>query len=97
MTDKYKYENLTWPEVNEAVEKGLIPILPVGTTEQHGPHLPIKMDSWRMPYVDGILVEPFKGAFRGFFAISHGMGMGAQRYITVTAVDRIVIRIETLI
>ena len=46
MTDKYKYENLTWPEVNEAVEKGLIPILPVGTTEQHGPHLPIKMDSW---------------------------------------------------
>ncbi len=46
MTAKYKYENLTWPEVNEAVEKGLIPILPVGTTEQHGPHLPIKMDSW---------------------------------------------------
>ncbi|MEX0761870.1 MAG: creatininase family protein [Dehalococcoidia bacterium] len=43
---KYRYEDLTWPEVNEAVEAGKIPILPVGTMEQHGPHLPIKMDRW---------------------------------------------------
>lgn len=46
MSDKYRFENLTWPEVNDAVQNGLIPILPVGTVEQHGPHLPIKMDMW---------------------------------------------------
>ena len=46
MNNSHRFENLTWPEVNEAVEKGLIPILPVGTVEQHGPHLPIKMDLW---------------------------------------------------
>ena len=46
VNNSHRFENLTWPEVNEAVEKGLIPILPVGTVEQHGPHLPIKMDLW---------------------------------------------------
>jgi creatinine amidohydrolase len=43
---KHNYEDLTWPEINEAVQAGLIPVLPVGTMEQHGPHLPVKMDRW---------------------------------------------------
>ncbi len=51
MTEKWRYENLRWPEVNDAVENGLVPILPVGTVEQHGPHLPIKMDMWTAPEI----------------------------------------------
>ncbi len=43
---KWRYEDLTWAEMNQAVEAGLIPVLPVGTMEQHGPHLPVKMDRW---------------------------------------------------
>ena len=31
MENSHRFENLTWPEVNDAVEKGLIPVLPVGT------------------------------------------------------------------
>ena len=46
MSKLHRFENLTWPEVNDAVEKGLIPVLPVGTVEQHGPHLPLKVDLW---------------------------------------------------
>lgn len=46
MENIHRFENLTWPEVNDAVAKGLIPVLPVGTVEQHGPHLPLKMDLW---------------------------------------------------
>ena len=46
MLEKYRYEDLTWPEVNEAVAAGRIPILPVGAIEQHGPHLPLKIDRW---------------------------------------------------
>ena len=34
---KWVYEDLTWAEMNQAVEAGLIPVLPVGTMEQHGP------------------------------------------------------------
>ena len=44
--EKHRYEDLTWPEVNEAVKAGRIPVLPVGATEQHGHHLPIKIDCW---------------------------------------------------
>jgi creatinine amidohydrolase len=41
---EYRYEKLTWPEVNEAVKAGKIPIVPVGAVEQHGPHLPLDVD-----------------------------------------------------
>ena len=41
---EYRYDHLTWPEINEAVKDGCIVILPVGATEQHGPHLPLDVD-----------------------------------------------------
>ena len=40
----YKFDELTWPEVNEAVAMGKIPLLPTGSVEQHGHHLPLKVD-----------------------------------------------------
>jgi len=43
---KIFYYELTWPEVKEAVEGGKIPLLPVGSTEQHGPHLPLITDTF---------------------------------------------------
>ena len=33
-------EEMTWPEVRDAAAAGLPVVLPVGATEQHGPHLP---------------------------------------------------------
>lgn len=42
--DIYKFDALTWPEVNEAVKMKKIPIIPTGSVEQHGPHLPLKVD-----------------------------------------------------
>jgi creatinine amidohydrolase len=41
---EYRYEKLTWPEINEAVELGKVCILPCGAIEQHGPHLPLDVD-----------------------------------------------------
>jgi creatinine amidohydrolase len=38
-------ERLTWPEVAEALERGVDAVLlPIGTTEQHGPHMPLDPD-----------------------------------------------------
>lgn len=41
---QYRYELLTWPEINEAVRQEKVIVLPVGSVEQHGHHLPLDVD-----------------------------------------------------
>ncbi len=41
---EYRYEKLTWPEINDAIELGKVCILPCGAVEQHGHHLPLDVD-----------------------------------------------------
>src|SRR5262245_17964816 len=36
--------NRTYPEAREALAKGAVAILPVGSCEAHGPHLPLSTD-----------------------------------------------------
>lgn len=42
---EYRFERLTWPEINEAVALRKVVVLPVGSTEQHGYHLPLDVDT----------------------------------------------------
>jgi creatinine amidohydrolase len=42
--EEYRYEKLTWPEINEAIGLGKVCIVPCGAVEQHGPHLPLDVD-----------------------------------------------------
>jgi len=46
-------EEMTWQEVRAAAAAGLPVVLPVGSTEQHGPHLPLNTDT--------VLAEAFTG------------------------------------
>src|SRR5262245_61798617 len=41
---EYRYEKLTWPDIDDAVELGKVCILPCGSVEQHAPHLPLDTD-----------------------------------------------------
>ncbi len=41
---EYRYEKLTWPEINEAIEMNQVCIVPCGAVEQHGEHLPLDVD-----------------------------------------------------
>ena len=41
---EYRYEKLTWPEINDAVDLGKVCIIPCGAVEQHGHHLPLDVD-----------------------------------------------------
>ena len=43
-TTTHRYEKLTWPDVNDAVELGQVCIVPCGAVEQHGHHLPLDVD-----------------------------------------------------
>jgi creatinine amidohydrolase len=41
MTD---FQNKSWKEIGEALTRGVVFILPIGSTEAHGPHLPLSTD-----------------------------------------------------
>ncbi len=41
---EWRYEKLTWPEINDAVEMRKVCIVPCGAVEQHGEHLPLDVD-----------------------------------------------------
>jgi creatinine amidohydrolase len=41
---EFRYEKLTWPEINDAIEMRKVCIVPCGAVEQHGAHLPLDVD-----------------------------------------------------
>lgn len=43
---EYRYNRLTWEEMNDAIEKQKLVVLPTGSTEQHGRHLPLDTDTF---------------------------------------------------
>lgn len=44
MTRMARWEHLTWQEIDERRRRGVVAMLPVGSVEQHGPHLPLATD-----------------------------------------------------
>lgn len=44
--EKYLYDELTWPEIKNRVEDQPAILLPVGSVEDHGRHLPLKTDNF---------------------------------------------------
>lgn len=44
MNDDFHFHDKTWCEIEDAVKEGAVIILPVGSTEAHGPHLPLGTD-----------------------------------------------------
>ncbi|MBQ37402.1 MAG: hypothetical protein CME04_13515 [Gemmatimonadaceae bacterium] len=41
---EYRYNRLSWPELDEAIGLQKVVLLPTGSTEQHGRHLPLDVD-----------------------------------------------------
>jgi creatinine amidohydrolase len=46
-----RYDELSWPEMREAIARQPVVLLPFGTVEDHGPHLPLNTDN--------VIVEAF--------------------------------------
>jgi len=74
-TTEYRYNRLTWEEMNDAIAMQKVVILPTGSTEQHGLHLPLETDAFLVESVclevgsripDRVLVLP---------TISYGLNM----------------------
>ncbi len=59
MAKKFLYGEMTWPEIRDAAKQGRAVIVPVGTIEDHGPHLPVDTDDrlcWEICQRAGALV-----------------------------------------
>jgi creatinine amidohydrolase len=54
---RYRYEEFTWPEIRDAVAANRVAVLPVGTVEQHGPHLPLSTDVVTSSEISRLAVE----------------------------------------
>ena len=48
---KIKLEDMTWPEVEQILKEPNAVLIPVGSTEQHGLHLPLNVDSRCAAYI----------------------------------------------
>ena len=47
MTRKdYLYQYNTWPELGQVAKRQPVVVLPVGSVEDHGPHLPLDVDNF---------------------------------------------------
>src|SRR5690606_19636383 len=46
MTSEIRWERLTAPELKALAARDALVVLPVGSLEQHGPHLPVWTDSF---------------------------------------------------
>jgi creatinine amidohydrolase len=46
MEEKYLLAKMTWPEVEEVLKESNIALVPIGSTEQHGPALPVDNDAY---------------------------------------------------
>jgi creatinine amidohydrolase len=44
MSTKYRYGEMTWPEVKAAAARACVAVVPIATLEDHGLHLPIDTD-----------------------------------------------------
>src|SRR4051812_23756070 len=42
---KYRYDDLTWVEVRDAAAGKKAILIPIGSIEDHGPHLPLNTDN----------------------------------------------------
>jgi creatinine amidohydrolase len=43
---KYHYQEYTWPEMREVVKQQPVVVLPIGSVEDHGLHLPLDVDNF---------------------------------------------------
>lgn len=44
VAEQIRYDHLTWSEINQAVAQKKMIVMPIGTIQQHGPHLPVDAD-----------------------------------------------------
>ncbi len=79
----HRLADMTWNEVQDSLERSRSLLIPVGTCEQHGPHLPLGTDTRiaeayaeRIAAATGVVLAP---------TIAYGVNLPCDRYVPGTA------------
>jgi creatinine amidohydrolase len=73
--EEYRFNHLTWPEINEAIGQQKLVLLPTGSTEQHGRHLPLDTDVFLAESVCLEVARRAKGKVLVLPPISYGLNL----------------------
>ena len=66
LNERWQLNELSWPEVRAAIDAGRRTVIAAaGSTEQHGPHLPLQTDTLLGTFLVSAIVERLPGAFQG--------------------------------
>tara|TARA_B100000029_G_scaffold516832_1_gene635687 strand:- start:32660 stop:33475 length:816 start_codon:yes stop_codon:yes gene_type:complete len=72
---EYRYNRLTWEQMNEAITMGKVVVLPTGSTEQHGKHLPLDTDDFLVESVCHELGKRASNKILVLPTISYGLNL----------------------
>lgn len=75
-----RLENLTWKEIRRAAESGATAVLPLGSMEQHGPHLPVVTDTLLVESVVAAALSETARALEGAFVLAPTLWIGASNH-----------------
>lgn len=75
-----RLENLTWKEIRTAAEKGATAVLPLGSMEQHGPHLPVVTDTRLVESVSVAALSEMAPDVAGAFVLAPTLWLGASNH-----------------
>ena len=78
----FYFSEKTWEEIGEAINQNAVIILPVGTTEEHGSHLPVGTDAMIAKYIGdkiGAACETINLPVLLMETINYGFSMSAVR------------------
>ncbi len=73
MNEKFRYDELTWPEMRAAIARQPAVLLPFGTVEDHGPHLPINTDNVIVEAICTEVARRMKGEAMVMPTVAYGL------------------------
>ena len=93
--DKWRLDEMAWPEVRAAIEDGRTTVIAAaGSMEQHGPHLPLQTDTLLGTFLVEAIVQRVPGSFQGptipFGVSTHHMPFAGTITLDVDAFKTVV-------
>jgi creatinine amidohydrolase len=87
MSDRYCYDEMTWPEMSDAIRRQPVLLLPFGVVEDHGHHLTLNTDDVIVEAICQEAARRLQGEALVMPAIAYGLDEHHMDFPGTTPVD----------